>query len=176
MKKVTINTYKFSELSEKAKAIEALVYINVEFDWWEAVYEDAENVGVKIKEFDIDRGSYCKIAFPADSAYEVASKIIKDHGEVCETYQTAAAFIKEWDELVKHYSDGIQVDKVAEGKEDEFDEAADNLETEFMSDLAHDYLKMLREEYEYLTSEEAIIGTIEANECDFTEDGIRFKY
>jgi hypothetical protein len=33
---------------------------------------------------------------------------------------------------------------------------------------------MLRQEYEYLTSEGAIIETIEANEYEFTEEGRMF--
>jgi hypothetical protein len=178
MKQHVINTYSFGELSEKAqeKAIDSLIYVNVEFDWWESAYEDAANVGIEIREFDIDRGSYCKVKFPADSAYEVATKIMQDHGSVCDTYQTAKAFIQEWDDLVKHYSNGVEIDKVAEGNEYEFDEAADNLETEFMSDIAQDYLKLLRDEYEYLTSKEAVIDTIEANDYQFTEDGKRYRY
>jgi hypothetical protein len=172
----TYTVYSFDELSEKAKqkVLTDLIYINVMGEWWEGVYEDAQNVGVTISEFDIDRGSYCKIKFPASSAYEVATKIMQDHGSVCDTYKTASIFVKEWDELVAHYSDGKNLDKVAEGNEDDFDEAADNLEVEFMGVLSYDYLKMLREEYEYLTSEEAIRETIEANDYQFLESGKQY--
>jgi hypothetical protein len=40
-----------------------------------------------------------------------------------------------------------------------------------LKDILYEYLEMLRQEYEYQTSEEAIIETIEANEYTFLEDG-----
>ena len=57
-----IKVYEFNELSEEAKekAIEKLWNINVDYEWWDCVYDDAENIGLKIKEFDLDRGSYVK--------------------------------------------------------------------------------------------------------------------
>ena len=48
------------------------------------------------------------------------------------------------------------------------------LEEDFNKSLAGDYLKMLKDEYEYQSSEEAIIETIEANEYEFTADGELF--
>mgnify|MGYP001610197951 FL=1 len=42
---------------------------------------------------------------------------------------------------------------------------------EFLRDLEHAYLGMLRREYEYETSAEAIRETVIANEYEFTEDG-----
>lgn len=31
--------------------------ISVDYEWWQFVYEDAENVGIKITSFDTDRGN-----------------------------------------------------------------------------------------------------------------------
>ena len=42
---------------------------------------------------------------------------------------------------------------------------------EFLRDVEHEYVCMLRREYEYSTSKEAIRETIIANEYEFTEDG-----
>jgi hypothetical protein len=51
------------------------------------------------------------------------------------------------------------------------DKLLGDLDTEFQRALGKEYLSILRREYEYQTSEEAIIETIEANDYDFTEDG-----
>jgi hypothetical protein len=82
--------YKFHELPEdvKDKAIDALYDINVDHEWWEYVYQDASDIGVEIKEFDIDRGHYCKIRFKG-YADEIADAILRSHGNTCETYKTA---------------------------------------------------------------------------------------
>lgn len=47
----------------------------------------------------------------------------------------------------------------------------DDLDAAFARALSEEYLSILRQEYDYQTSEEAIKGTIEANDYDFTEDG-----
>jgi hypothetical protein len=164
--------YKFSELSEAAQkvAIENLYDINVSYDWWEFTYEDAEQVGIKITGFDIDRGSHCDIEF-IDSAPEVANAIKENHGEQYDSYKTAVQFLTDYDKLVEKYSDGINKNKVSEDNDLIFDQEADELEEKFKKAISEDYLKMLREEYEYQISEEAIKETIEANDYEFTKDG-----
>lgn len=175
MKTVQVNIYKFSELSEtaKQKAIEKHSDINVDYQWWECTYEDAKNIGLKITGFDLDRADYCKGEFIETPTY-IANKIMTEHGEHCETYKTAVNFLAEYVNLAERYSDGIKTDIVTEENEYEFDSEADELETEFLSSLLEDYKTILKHEYEYLTSEEAIIETIEANEYEFTEDGERY--
>jgi hypothetical protein len=172
MRTIRIKLYKFSELSESAKqkAIEKFADINVNSDWWDSVYEDAEDIGLKITGFDIDRGSYCKGDF-IEYAQDCANKIIAEHGEVCATYKTASQFLKDYKELVAKFSDGIDIDEVEEDNEYEFDNEADELEEEFRKSILEDYRIMLQNEYEYLTSEAAIIETIEVNEYEFTIDG-----
>lgn len=161
--------YKFEELSEegKEKAIEKLYDINIDYDWWDSVYEDAKNIGLKIEEFDIDRGAYCKGKF-IESAEECAHKIIDDHGESCETYKTAEEYLKQRDIMVntaEKDENGELIDEY------ELDNELDDLDREFLKSLCEDYRIMLQHEYEYLTSEEAIKETIEANEYEFTENG-----
>jgi len=174
MKTHTVNTYSFNELSAEAQenAINNLSDINVNFDWWEWTYNDAKEIGIKIEGFDIDRPNYCNIKF-IDSAPEIANKIMKEHGEECKTYKAAAEFLDNYDKLVAKYSDG-DGEKVAEGNEEDFDNEADELEESFKQNLAGDYLKMLKDEYEYQSSREAIIETIEANDYQFLETGKRF--
>lgn len=61
MKTIEVNIYKFSELSERAKqtAINNLSNINTDLEWWECIYEDANEIGLKINGFDLDRGNGC---------------------------------------------------------------------------------------------------------------------
>lgn len=60
MRTIETNLHKFEELTEgaKEKALEQLWDINVDLDWYDFTYEDAEKIGLKISEFDIDRRNY----------------------------------------------------------------------------------------------------------------------
>ena len=172
MKTIEIQLFKFDELSDKAKekAIEENYNWNVLYDWYENVYEDAKNVGITINEFDIDRGNSCQIEFRYDET-DICQKIIMEYGEGCKTYKIATKFLLDHDELVKKYSNGIKTDIVAEDNEEDFDNEIIELETELHHELSEEYLSILRKEYEYLTSEEAIAETLEANEIEFTING-----
>ena len=161
--------YKFSELPEdaKEKAMEKLYDININYDWYEFTYEDAKQIGLIINEFDIDRGSYCRGKF-AESAESTADLIIANHGIDCETYKTAESYLKERDEIVetaKRDENGEFED------ENELDDKLDELDAEFKKSIFEDYLIILRKEYEYQSSEEAIKETIEANDYEFTIEG-----
>jgi len=164
--------YMFDELSEQAKETALNEYrdINIWHDWWEFAYEDAKQIGLKITSFDLDRRRHAEGKFIEDANF-CASKIIAEHGETCETYKTAKAFLSDWAELVAKYSDGIKLDKVAEDNEYKFDQEADELEAEFLKSLLEDYSINLQNESEYLCSFEAIKEAIEANEYEFTEEG-----
>jgi hypothetical protein len=144
MKTIEIKVYQFDELSEEGqqKAIENYFDINVDHDWWEFNYDDAKNVGLKIKGFDLDRGNYCKID-PIWEPSEIKKAVLNTHGKDCDTYKT-----------VKKYD----LRKEGEGEE-------------MLKELAEDYLKLLRQEYEWRTSKEQIIETLKINEYHFTENG-----
>jgi hypothetical protein len=168
----TRTLYTFDELGDKAKekALEEYRDINVSYDWWDFIYEDAETVGLKIDGFDLDRRRHATGKF-IESAFDCASKIIKEHGEMCETYKTAKAFLSDWSELVTKYSDGINTDEVAEDNDYEFDQEADEMESEFLKSILEDFSIMLQNESEYIVSDEAVREAIEANEYEFTEEG-----
>ena len=156
--------YKFDELSDNAKekALNELYDINVDYDWWDSIYEDAENIGLKLKTFDLDRNRHATGEFIL-SATEVAANVIRDHGDQCETYKTAQEFLDEQNKypMPDDDSDEFSVweDKMLE------------LEDEFLKSLLEDYSIILQKEYEYLTSEEAIIESIKANDYVFDENG-----
>lgn len=64
--KVT-KVFRFEELGGDAqeKALEALWDINVFYEWWDSIYADADEIGVKIDEFDLER-RYCRGTFDRD--------------------------------------------------------------------------------------------------------------
>ena len=167
---VTTKVYPFDELSEtaKEKAIEQLADINVNYNWWEFTYEDAAQVGIELVGFDIGRGSYCEGKFIED-AEDVAKKIVDQHGVYCPTRETATAFLVEVDTKQKEFENAEDYDP----EYTEFYKSPEHeeIESEFLHDILENYRIMLQHEYEYMTSEEAIIETINANECEFTENG-----
>ena len=163
MKTIEIQLYSFDELSATAQqnAIEKLSDINVDFNWWESTYEDAENVGLKITSFDLDRNRHAEGEF-IQGANFCAEKIISEHGENCQTYKTAKEFLKE----------SLRISNENDGNfEDEQYEEFTDIENQFCNDLLENYSNILQNESEYLQSEEAIKETILANEYDFTENG-----
>ena len=175
MKTIEIKVYKLNELPEEIqeKAIEKLSDINVNYDWRNHIYQDAETVGIAVNGHD-ERG--CSIQ--VDDCEETANKILEGHGDHCETYKTAKSFLSNKSKLVEKYSDGINKDIVSEDNELDFDNEMDDLEKEFTHSLSEDYKIMLQKyrimlqkEYEYMTSEKAIKETIEANDYDFTIEG-----
>jgi len=162
------NVYTFDELSEdmQEKAIENLYDINTDFDWWESTYDDAENIGLKITSSDVYRYRHANGELNL-AANEVAANIFRDHGEGCDTYKTAEAFMDEWEPLFAEYMD--ETGEKYESAETESD--LQDLESEFLENLLDDYSIMLQKEFEYLQSEEAIKETIEANQYEFTVNG-----
>jgi len=144
MRTETIKIYKFNELPEetKQKAIENLRYINVDYRWWDFIYDDAESIGLNITEFD----EYRIKGYIIESGEDTAINILREHGKETDTYNTAREFVTDL---------GV----------------SDEREDEFLYALLEDYRVMLNKEYEYLTSEEAIIETIKINDYEFTADG-----
>ena len=163
--------YKFDELSDdgKKKVIEKLWDLNVDYEWWEFIYEDAEQVGLEITEFDLDRGAYVKGKF-TQAAIDVANEIIKEHGKDCETYKTAMEYIEEYAYMENHYRD-MAIKEDDDAYWDVEDMYTDDIDIDFRQALLEDYASILQKEYNYQTSREAIIETIEANDYEFTADG-----
>jgi hypothetical protein len=166
MKIKKFKVYSFSELSDdaKQKALEYLQDINMD-NWHEFIIEDAKEIGLKIEDFDIYHFLNARFI---SSAEECAAAIMKNHGNHCETYKAAENFLNERyqlpdadDETSCEYNSDIH-DKIEE------------LESKFLKAISEDYRIILKHEYENLTSEEAIIETIEANEYEFKENGELF--
>lgn len=190
MKKISIANgetrigYSFDDLdsSTQEKVLDSFSNTSLEYEWWENVYEDAKTVGIKINEFDTDRGSMIKGEF-YDGAHETIDLIKEHHGEECETYKTAMQYEQEWAELRKQsdikykeeYGDELGLDENEDlewnMKQYFEDNNKEDWEDDFRKAILEDYLVMLRHEAEHLSSHEAAKENIEANDYLFDEEG-----
>ena len=168
MRTIEVKIFKFNELNEEAKqnAISNLYNINIDHNWWEFIYEDAKNIGLKITSFNLDRNRHAKGKFILN-APEVAQNILSNHGKECETYKTAESFLEVWQPIFNAYMDEESEKYESSESEDEMQE----LEDDFFNSLLEDYSIILQNACDYLQSDESIIDTIEANDYEFTEDG-----
>ena len=169
MKTVKINLYKFDELSEEAqeKAIDNNRDTNVIHDWWDAIYNDARQIHAEIRGFDIGRRNYCDLSLDL-SMHDVIFAILANHGGTCETYKIAKSYRIAWEEANRTAPDIFDDE---DEMEYELEKMEEELKDELEDELAQEYLSMLRREYEYLTSDEAIRQYLVDTDLDFTEDG-----
>ncbi len=158
--------YKFDELSERAKEKARDWYREgaLDYEWWDSVYEDAKAIGLKIKGFNLGRGSKVDGQF-TKSADDVARLILKEHGEDTETYKDAEAFLADIDEKFAR--------ETREDDEASYEDVVENNEEEFLKTLLEDYRIILQKEEEYLLSKEVVDESIEGNDYEFNEDGSR---
>lgn len=157
MRTVETVLYKFEEHPRQDLLLTKHWDINVDYGWWDSVYDDAWNIGLKITWFDIDRKS-CAAKLTAHGQ-EIAEKIIQEHGSETNTYQAAKDFQAAYALLHLKYP------------YDDFDDELEEAEEDFKEDLCKAYLQILKDEYEYLTDEERIKETLIANDYEFTIDG-----
>jgi hypothetical protein len=186
--------YKFDELSESAKqkAIDDYRQDGFDYDWWDAVYEDARQIG-EIIGIKIDNIYFSGFSSQGDGAcfegkytYTKGSvKKIKDHAPQDEELHRIA---RELQKLQKKnfYSLSAKVKQSGHYSHEYCTEieVCDNLnsygdvtvETEkALSELLRDFMrwiyKSLETDWDYLSSDEQIVETIQANEWEFDENG-----
>ena len=193
----TYKVYKFSELDDdqKEKAIENFRDNNLDYDWWDNTTDDVITIG-KLWGINIDKvyfSGFCSqgdgACFEGSFTYEKGSlKAVKDYASkdtelhnIIERWQGIQRkcfyVIKGSVKQSGHYMHENCTDFDVRFESD-FSYADfysdDNEET--VKEIVRDYMrwiyKRLESEYEYLQSDEAIIETIEANDYDFTEDGV----
>ena len=161
MRTIETRAYQFQELDEqtKEKAIDNYRHISVDDDsWYEWIKEDLISVGIELRGFDIDRGSFAEIHL--EDFYKTCELILKWHGENCETYKIAERYIEEYQDIQYHIKD-----------DEDLDEKLDDLDEKYQKEFSEEVLSMLRFEFEHMTSDEYIIEMFEANEYEFTEEG-----
>ena len=158
MKKITITAYTFDELKGKAKE-KARDWWRSRLDadtWSDQITEDAAQVGIKIKGFDIGRGQEIDIEFK-DSASATAALILKEHGEGCDTRK-----------LAQDFTDTLEYQRP------ELDEdAREEMGKELLKALGEEYLKLITMEYHDRMSDEGVDEDLEGSEYLFTKEGSR---
>lgn len=175
MKKKVYYVYEFKELSEEIqeKILEKYWNINVDYEWW--TYDDyynliAEEYGIKIDmrgvSFDLDRN---EIAFDTFNHARSKNWTLPIQIVDLEKFLNKAGLPYNEDGYVridhKHYSGGrIKNIIFSDGYDD------DALQ-EALDEMLDKILHTLKEEYRFLTSRQAIIETILANNFWFKENG-----
>jgi hypothetical protein len=91
MKTINVTIYQYSDLDERGKARvrESNRDTWLEGRWYNGVYDDAENIGLTIKSFDLYRR---EIDVRADDVDDTARAIEKDHGIETPTYKALAYY------------------------------------------------------------------------------------
>jgi hypothetical protein len=192
MEQHTITTYSFNELPEdtQEKAIEGLYDLNTHYDWWENVYEDAKTIAA-LMGIDITNIYFSGFSSQGDGAcfegsyeYKKGSvKAIKEYAPVDkELHRIAEAFqdiqrpnFYQVTSTIKHSGHYYHqhCTDISTGRLDDvaWTDAAEDDMPEVLRDFMHWIYRTLEKEHEYLTGEEAIKETIEANAYEFTENG-----
>ena len=191
---VTINTYTFSELSEKAKDKARQCYHNTYMSdehWHEFIIEDAKEAG-KILGFDIDKVYFSGFSSQGDGAswaggYEYAKgapdKVAFYTGNDAELIRIAhglqdiqrrhfyklRASVSRAGYYCHSHTMRADVEDCTDPCRDVSDAEKDLLE--LFQDFADWIYKNLRNEYDYQTSDLAIAETFDANGVAFDADG-----
>ena len=143
MKQITKTIYRFAELSEdvKKKLIEKNRYAEANQCWWRDVYANIDRYGIKITEFDIDRDEIT-IKLDFSNAY-TAEKLAIDGSE--REKQIAECFFAS-----SRKPEDCRV---------------------FVLSLKRYYLELLKEEAEYITSDEYISELLEGWDYWYDKNG-----
>ena len=160
MRTIETKVYLFNELDDQTqeKVIQDNYGIAIQDDWHDFIKYDLKEIGIELRSFDVDRGSFAEIHI--DYFFETCEKIIETHGENCETYKIAKRYIDVYNSIQE---------KDGEYDHDFID--LDYLDEEYQNRFSEEVLSMLRKEYEHMTSEEYLIEMFEANEYEFTAEG-----
>jgi len=161
MKTIEIKVYRFEELDKqtKEKVIENYRYINVEDTfWYDWIKEDFIRLGLEIQGFDIGSGNAVKIYI--NNLEETSKSILHEFGDSVLIKQTAKNYLDEYEKIQANFKEDEDIEREVE-----------LLDEQYEKEYSEDILSYLRSNYDWETSDEAIINTIEANEYDFTTEG-----
>ena len=166
-KTITKTIYTYDELSDKSKARARAWYRegNDLSSLWDDIREDAKSIGLKIISLDqhrANKGEFIR------SAPECAETILREHGDTCETYKTAKGYLDALQKLGDRPSDTME-----DADDNEYEDAREDLDKEFLQSLLSDYFYRLQRDEEYAYSEESVSENILINEYTFDEDGNR---
>ena len=179
MRKMTVTVYSFAELSEEAqeRALNAFRCINVEYDWWEDSYDTIRTAG-KLLGLDIDgiyfdTDSYCIF----DASYEYARGAVKAVRDEFPRMTDLHEVARDLQALQRRYFYSLRCNVASQQDTNSYQcfRFGEDYECEDLGDILDDFAHwarvLLRDEYEWLTSDEAVKEIIIINEHEFTEDG-----
>lgn len=189
---------KFQDLTEEAQAaaLDKLRDINVEFDWWTCSYEYFVDI---CSSFGLDiykiyfSGFWSQgdgASFEGDFEWKepdfskipdaIASSVqtLKEQSALVRTYDSDSYLIVGISQSGTYYHENTMSFEVTfydSGDDDDVEAMEMLLDEEGIKDAFRDiarwFYSCLEDEYEYLTSDEAIKETIDANDYEFDEDG-----
>ena len=179
MREITVKAYKFDELSEAAqeRALNAFRCSNVEFNWYEDTFGTiraaGKLLGLEIDDIHFDTDLYC--IFDAHYRYVrgASAAVCKEFSWADDLHKVA----KDLQALQKRhfYSLSCAVREARDMNRYSCFRFGEDYECEDLGDIIDDFAHwariLLRDEYEYLTSDEAVKEMIEANEYEFDEAG-----
>ena len=178
MREITVKVYAFAELSDDAqeRALNEFRDINLDFPWCCSTFDTLRTAGkligldIDMIYFDID--SYCMF----DAYYRYARGAVKavkaefpratdlhDVARNLQGLQRRHFYSLRCNVASQRDTNSYQCFRFGEDYECDLGDIID--------DFAHWAWILLRDEYEYLTSDEAVKEMIEANEYEFDEDG-----
>ncbi len=170
----TKKSFTFTELPSTAqkKAVEDLRNVNVDFGWFEFIYDDAKDIGLTITSFHLYynniKGKLTKTLLDSCKKIRIQQDKNRDLCKTAEKYNKKyiAAFRK-W--LAKQHTDNYteleMLDVFSISK------TAENIETEYKQAILGNFLLRLKREYEHQTSDASVIKTINTENYTFSEDG-----
>lgn len=181
MRDMNVTVYSFAELSETAqeRAINELRYIDVGHDWYEYPYDTIRTagklIGLDIDMIYFDTDLYC--IFNADYEYvRGAVKAVQaEFPRMTDLHEVA----RDLQALQRRYFYSLRCNVASQRDTNSYQcfRFGEDYECEDLGDIIDDFAHwariLLRDEYEYLTSDEAVKEVIEANEYEFTEAGKR---
>ena len=158
MQTQTINTFLFSELADEIKKKVLIKYADRgTFDWWyETTFDQAKESGIRLTGFDLERGQKIEGIFIWDHI-EVANNILINITDGHQLFTISEQFKKEIGKTIDEYK-------------------IDELQNQYEKDILWQYWKILKDEYEYLYSDEYLEEFFEANEYQFTENGVLYNF
>ena len=201
MKTEETKIYEFSELSEESKehAIDKMRLFNVEhIDWWDYTVDDFKE---NQKYFEADKVCFSGFCSQGDGAmfeyYQIKNKLVNEFVDhTCSVHNISETKREILEKYLVGWGSGehkgrynhenccdhdilIEVDdsmnpdlfpnvvRWIESFQHEFEEYVVNL----YKDICRELYATLEKEYDYLTSDDSIVESIECNEYEFNEDG-----
>ena len=163
MRTITLNIYKFEELSAPAQKVAIRNHQHIEvdlIDWSYPIIEDAALTShIKITEFDLPYNLRSKFITDARTS---AQSIISEMPTDSPLYSIASKFLSEQESLERsQFTSAARLDM-------------ERNEGLYQTKLEKYYLKTLDQHYDYLTSDEGVQEYLRDSDFEFTADGARY--